>query len=194
MSRYVSLIKNLRVFWIALLFSVTLIGCTAAYYSGPPRVHFHGPPHLVYIPHTYVYVISDMDEDIYFYGDYWYRYHNNYWFRATFYNGSWMQIILSAVPSRLHPLPGHSYKGYKKAGYRIGHDDLKKNWKHWEDDRRWEKPEKSDKPGKKNKSDKKEKPGKKGKSDKKDKKYKGEGRGHEKHDRGYEGDRRYDDD
>ena len=124
---------------MVLVFSATLFACTAATYYGPPRVHFRGPPHLHHIPGSYIYVVADMDVGIFFYDGYWYRNYNNFWFRARFYNGSWMKIVIGNVPPRLHRLPGSWRQHLRRDAYRIPHRDLKQHYKRWERERYWDK-------------------------------------------------------
>lgn len=139
MRKYFIITGKFWSFLIALAFSATLFACTVVTYSGPPRVSFQGPPHLYNIPGSYVYVVADMDVGIFFYDGYWYRSYNNYWFRASYYNGSWLKVVIGNVPPRLHKLPRTYRQHLKRDAYRIPHRDLKQYYKRWERERYWDK-------------------------------------------------------
>jgi hypothetical protein len=75
----------------------------------PPAVVFVGPPHVVVIPETYVYVVSDIDDDIFFYDGWRNDYNQNRW------------------------------KGRQWEHQRIPHEQVEKDWGVWEKNRHWEK-------------------------------------------------------
>jgi hypothetical protein len=89
------------------------------------------------IPGTYVYCVPDVPVEIFFYQGYWYRPYGNYWYRAAFYNGPWVTIRPSRVPYTLvNVYPG--YRGINPYYRPIPYVQLKKNWRHWERERYWD--------------------------------------------------------
>ncbi|MEN6469523.1 MAG: hypothetical protein ABFD45_11310, partial [Smithella sp.] len=57
--------------------------------SLPPPIIFAAPPALVVLPETYVYVVPDVDVDIFFYGGWWWRPWDGRWYRSQSYNSGW---------------------------------------------------------------------------------------------------------
>lgn len=100
-----------------------------------PSIVISSPPAVVVIPGTYVYIAPDLDEDIFFFRGYWYRPHKERWYRASDYNGSW--IVISKVPSALMELPP-DYRRVSRGHEHIPYGQVKKNWKKWEEEKRWE--------------------------------------------------------
>ena len=83
--------------------------------SLPPMIAFPGPPDVVVIPGTYVYVVPDAQEDIFFYHGFWWRPWRGNWYRSANYSKGWVY--------------------YKNPLY-----DLKRTPSNWRDDyrnRRW---------------------------------------------------------
>lgn len=96
------------------------------------------PPDVVVISGTYVYFIPDADEDIFFYRGYWYRAHESRWYRSTEYNSGWVFISINNIPSQVRAItPG--FRRVPPGQEKIPYGQLKKNWKSWEKQRRWEK-------------------------------------------------------
>jgi hypothetical protein len=105
---------------------------------GPPQPYrFAAPPQVVVIPGTYVYVVPDIDADIFFFSGYWYRPSGGHWFRATSYNGPWVYCPDPSVPAALVQLPPDYHSA--PVGYRrIPYADLRRNWRMWDRDRYWD--------------------------------------------------------
>lgn len=126
---------------IPLVFVATLSGCVVGTYDvrapGPPPVIFDSPPYVVHIPSTYVYLVPGLEVDVFFYGGYWYRHYDRYWFRASFYNGPWAPV--RRVPRRVHRLPRGSHRHIRPGAEHIPYGQLKKHWKRWEKERHWDK-------------------------------------------------------
>jgi hypothetical protein len=100
----------------------------------PPLV-LPAPPSVVVIPDTYVYFVPDVQEDIFFYGGYWFRPYGRRWYRATSYNGPWVFISPRRVPyTVLHVPPNFRAYQYR----RIPYGDLHRNWRTWEREKYWE--------------------------------------------------------
>lgn len=106
-----------------------------------PAYTFAAPPSVVVIPGTYVYVVPDIDVDIFFYHGYWYRPYEGRWFRARGYNGPWVFVAPARVPRVLIEL-SPDYRHHIAPGHRrIAHREFKRNWRRWERDRHWERDE-----------------------------------------------------
>lgn len=104
---------------------------------GPPAYVFSAPPAVAYIPGTYVYYAPDANVDVLFYGGYWYRPYEGGWYRARGYNGPWVFIDAGRVPPPLVQLPP-DYRRTAVVNERIPYGQLKKNWRHWEKERYWD--------------------------------------------------------
>lgn len=124
----------------------------------PPLVIPAAPPVLL-IPGTYAYFAPDVSDDLLFFGGFWYRPFREGWYRASYYNGPWSFVPRNSVPGVLVNLPP-GFRNVPAESRRIPYDELQMNWRTWERERYWDKPEKVEKP-------KVEKPKKQVKSSKK---------------------------
>ncbi len=105
-----------------------------------PALEISAPPALVVIPGTYVYYAPDVDADIVFYHNYWYRPYGGRWYRSASYNGPWGFVAVNSVPGVLLHLPPdyrHLHGGYE----RIPYGRVRSNWRTWERARRWDRHE-----------------------------------------------------
>ena len=110
----------------------------------PPPLVFPAPPALVVIPQTDVYVIPDVNDDIFFYGGWWWRPWQGRWYRARYVDRGWTHY--RGVPSFHRIIPPHwrnDYRANKWMGNpwhhrRIPQNELRRNWRAWERDRHWE--------------------------------------------------------
>ena len=57
----------------------------------PPPIMFAAPPSLIVMPETYVYVVPDVDVDIFFYNGWWWRPWEGRWYRSRHYDSGWGQ-------------------------------------------------------------------------------------------------------
>lgn len=94
-------------------------------------------PDVVVISGTYVYFIPDAKEDVFFYHGYWYRPHNGRWYRSADYSNGWVFVSLNNVPSPILSIPV-GFRALPPGQEKIPYGQLKKNWKSWEKERRWE--------------------------------------------------------
>jgi hypothetical protein len=105
---------------------------------GIPVVRVSSDPVMTVIPGTYIYFITESNEDIFFYQGYWWRLHKKRWHRADGFNGPWMFMKPGRVPPGLMKLPS----GWRKLP--PGHPSLKQSlvkasWKQWEKEKHWDK-------------------------------------------------------
>ena len=103
----------------------------------PPPVEITGPLELLPIPERYVYFIPNIDADIFFYHDSWYRPYKGRWFRSARYKGPWEHI--RDVPPALIDLPP-DYRSSSSGFNPIPYKELSNNWERWEQERHWSVP------------------------------------------------------
>lgn len=111
----------------------------------PPPILFGAPPELIVLPETYVYVVPDVDADIFFYNGWWWRPWEGRWYRSRDYSSGW--AYYQRVPSFYAGIPPgwrNDYRDHRWGGHpwnyqRIPHQQVQKNWKTWEKSNHWEK-------------------------------------------------------
>jgi hypothetical protein len=111
----------------------------------PPPIVFPAPPEVIVIPETYVYVVPDVQEDIFFYNGWWWRPWGGRWYRSRHYSSGW--VYYRGVPSFHARIPSgwrsdyrnHRWRGHQWNYHRIPHQQLGHNWRSWEKSRHWEK-------------------------------------------------------
>ena len=112
-------------------------------FSMPPLIEFYEPPELIVIPETYVYVVPDVEEEIFFYNGWWWRPWEGHWYRSQSYDSGWEYY--QRVPSFYIEIPPdwrNSYRHNRWRGrewhhQRTHHRDVQRNWKEWENRRYW---------------------------------------------------------
>ncbi len=113
--------------------------------SLPPPVVFEAPPAVIVMPDTDdVYVVPDIDVDIFFWNGWWWRPWEGRWYRSHYYDRGW--AYYNDVPSFYFDVdPGwrgfyrdHNWYGHRWDYERIPHQRLQQNWKSWHNDRHWE--------------------------------------------------------
>lgn len=110
----------------------------------PPPIVFPAPPHVVIIPETDVYVVPDIDDEIFFVGGWWWRPWQGHWYRSRYYDRGW--VVNSFPPPFYKTVPpgwrndyrDRRWRGYAWQHERIPHDRLHKNWRSWHHNRYWE--------------------------------------------------------
>ena len=113
--------------------------------SLPPPIVFAAPPVVVVIPETYVYVVPDLDADIFFYNGWWWRLWGGRWYRSQNYNSGWGYY--RNVPSFYRGIPSgwrndyreHRWRGHPWNYQRIPYQQVQGNWRNWQKSRHWEK-------------------------------------------------------
>ncbi len=103
----------------------------------PPSYRIAAAPPMVVIPGTYVYVVPDIDADIFFCAGTWYRLYEGRWFSGRSYNGPWFYAPDPRVPRALIDLPP-DWRRVPPGWRRIPYGQFKKNWAGWERDRYWD--------------------------------------------------------
>jgi hypothetical protein len=113
--------------------------------SLPPLITFAAPPEVIVIPETTdVYVIPDIDVDIFFWDGWWWRPWEGRWYRSRYYDRGW--VYYRSVPRFYFDVdPG--WRGYYRDRHWHGHRwdyeripdrRLKQQWRGWRDNRHWE--------------------------------------------------------
>ncbi|MCX5827780.1 MAG: hypothetical protein NTV58_07240 [Deltaproteobacteria bacterium] len=113
--------------------------------SLPPVIVFAAPPVMVVIPETNVYVVPDVDVDIFFYNGWWWRPWEGRWYRSRNYRSGW--VYYQMVPSFYVSIPSgwrndyraHRWRGHQWNYQRIPQQQVQRNWNNWEKSRHWEK-------------------------------------------------------
>jgi hypothetical protein len=139
--------KNVIVLVVALVSLLFLSGCiiTAAgstrgvvRENEPPVVSVRDEdPELVVISGTYVYWLEGQD-DVFFYGGFWWRLWGNTWYRSDSYRGRWSVIKSNQVPHTVRNLPPN-WRNNVNNTPRVRWTQTRQNWRGWENDRYWEK-------------------------------------------------------
>ena len=111
----------------------------------PPPIVFAEPPAVIVMPDTnYVYVVPDVDVDIFFWNGWWWRPWEGRWYRSHYYNRGW--AYYNNVPRFYYDVdPGwrgyyreHNWYGHRWDYERIPTRRLQQNWKSWNNNRYWE--------------------------------------------------------
>jgi len=111
----------------------------------PPPIIFAAPPELIVLPETYVYVVPDIDADIFFYNGWWWRPWEGRWYRSRYYNSGWgyyqrVPYFYGGIPSGWrNDYRDHRWRGHQWNYQRIPHEQVQQNWRDWEKSRHWEK-------------------------------------------------------
>jgi hypothetical protein len=113
--------------------------------SLPPPIVFEAPPDVIVLPDTNdVYVVPDVDVDIFFWNGWWWRPWEGRWYRSYYYNRGWRYY--NNVPSFYFDVdPGwrgyyrdHNWYGHRWNYERISDQRRRQNWKSWHNNRHWE--------------------------------------------------------
>ena len=111
----------------------------------PPPIVFAAPPTAIALPGTYVYVVPDVHEDIFFYDGWWWRPWQGRWYRSNHYDRGWGYY--DSVPKFYFNVDRgwrefyreHNWHGQRWSYERIPQQRLHQNWQTWKNDQRWEK-------------------------------------------------------
>jgi len=112
--------------------------------SVPPPIVFASPPEVIVLPETYVYVVPEIEEDIFFYEGWWWRPWQGRWYRSRNYSSGWVfyrspPAFYARIPSgwRTHYREGN-WGGHRWNHQRIPYQQLQHNWRGWQKNRHWE--------------------------------------------------------
>jgi len=111
----------------------------------PPAIVYAEPPQLIVLPETYVYVVPNLETDIFFYGGWWWRPWEGHWYRSRSYDAGWSYY--DNVPTFYREIPAtwrddyreHRWRGHQWNIQPIPHQQVQRNWSSWEKNRHWEK-------------------------------------------------------
>ena len=113
--------------------------------SLPPPIVFAAPPEVIVLPDANdVYVVPDIEVDLFFWSGWWWRLWEGRWYRSHYYNRGW--AYYNYVPSFYFDVdPGwrgyyrdHNWHGHRWNYERIPDRRLQQNWKSWHNNRHWE--------------------------------------------------------
>jgi hypothetical protein len=113
--------------------------------SLPPAIVFQAPPEVIVLPETSnVYIVPDIEIDLFFWNGWWWRPWEGRWYRSRYYNRGW--VYYRSVPSFYYDVdPGwrrsyreHAWYGHPWRYERIPNRRLQQNWKSWNTNRYWE--------------------------------------------------------
>ena len=111
--------------------------------GSPPPIVFE--PHVVVIPDTDdVYVVPDINEDLFFWNGWWWRPWKNRWYRSRYFDRDW--AYYHKVPGFYYDIDPDWRKYYRDRNwnkyrwnyYPIPNRELQRNWNSWYKDRYWE--------------------------------------------------------
>ncbi len=114
-------------------------------FSLPAPVVFEAPPEVIVLPDTNaVYVVPDVEFDLFFWNGYWWRPWEGRWYRSRYYNRDWGYY--SRVPSFYYDVdPGwrdyyreRTWSGHRWNYERIPNQRLRSNWKQWHSSQYWQ--------------------------------------------------------
>ena len=101
----------------------------------PPEIVFSAPPEVVVLPETTgVYVVPQVEHDIYFWSGFWWRPFGGRWYRSRYYDRGWGYY--RDVPSFYYDVDPHWRRHYHEGNWyghpweyrRISHAELQHNW------------------------------------------------------------------
>ena len=112
--------------------------------SLPLPIVFVAPPQLIVLPETNVYVVPDVEEEIFFYNGWWWRPWEGRWYRSQNFSSGW--IYYREVPSFYRQIPldwrnyyrEHRWKENQWDYQPIPHQQVQQSWRGWEKSRYWE--------------------------------------------------------
>jgi hypothetical protein len=113
--------------------------------SLPPLFVLDAPPVVIAMPDTNnVYVVPDIDADIFFWNGWWWMPWEGRWYRSSHYNRGW--AYYNNIPSFYYDVDPDWRRYYRDRNWyghrwdyeRIPHQRLTQNWKAWQNNRHWE--------------------------------------------------------
>lgn len=113
--------------------------------SLPPPIVFAAPPDVIVVPDAdAVYVVPEIEVDLFFWNGWWWRPWGGRWYRSPYYDRGW--AYYNAVPVFYFDVdPGwrvhyrdRTWYGHRWDYERIPHRRFQQNWKGWRSTRYWE--------------------------------------------------------
>jgi hypothetical protein len=111
----------------------------------PPPIVFGAPPAVIVIPDTdSVYVVPDVEVDIFFWNGWWWRPWEGRWYRSHYYNRGWAyynnvpRFYFDVDPGWRGYYRDHDWYGHRWNYERIPDRKLQQNWRSWREERHWE--------------------------------------------------------
>jgi hypothetical protein len=113
--------------------------------SLPPPIVFHAPPDVVVLPDSQdVYVVPDLDIDLFFWNGWWWRLWSGQWYWSHYYDRGWTYYgYVPSFYSHVDPYwrgyyKNHNWYGYRWDYERIPHQQLQRSWSTWHSNSYWE--------------------------------------------------------
>ncbi len=111
----------------------------------PPPVVFPAPPEVIVLPDTDdVYVIPNIEIDLFFWNGWWWRSWEGRWYRSRYYDRGWAyhrhipRFFYDVDPSWRVYYRDHDWRGYHWDYKRIPEPQLRKNWNSWRSNGYWQ--------------------------------------------------------
>jgi len=111
----------------------------------PPPITFSVPPDVIVLPDTDdVYVVPDLNVDLFFWNGWWWRPWEGRWYRSRYYDRGW--VYYRSVPKFYYDVDPE-WRGYytKRNWYghnwyyeRISHQRLQRQWQNWRNNQHWQ--------------------------------------------------------
>ncbi len=113
--------------------------------SLPPPIVFQAPPEVIVVPDAYgVYVVPDVEVDLFFWNGWWWRPWEGRWYRSRYYDRGWAyyrqvpRFYYDVDPGWRGYYRGHDWHGHRWDYERIPNRRLQQNWRGWNNNRYWE--------------------------------------------------------
>jgi len=110
----------------------------------PPPVTFVEPPQVIVLPDTDdVYVVPDIDIDLFFWDGWWWRLWDGHWYRSHYYNRGWAhyrsipRFYYDVDPSWRVYYRDRDWRGHRWHYERIPDRRLERNWNSWRRNGYW---------------------------------------------------------
>lgn len=111
----------------------------------PPPVVFSAPPEVVVVPDTNdVYVVPDIDMDLFFWNGWWWWLWEGHWYRSHYHDRGWgyydrvPRFYYDVDPEWRGYYGGHNWRGHRWNYERIPSQRLHQNWRSWHDTGYWQ--------------------------------------------------------
>ena len=110
----------------------------------PPPIVFESPPAVIVLPDTSdVYVVPDVNVDLFFWNGWWWRPWEGGWYRSRYYDRGWAyynnvpRFYFDVDPGWRGYYRDHNWYGHRWNYERIPNQRLQQNWRSWHNNRYW---------------------------------------------------------